>query len=130
MRVAAMLAALVMGLAPALAQDARRPIKRDNVLKRAGAQFDKMDADKDGTLDAAEMNAVIEEAVAKLRARMQARFAEADANKDGEVTREEFVNARGAWFDSVDTNADGAIDPAELKAYLAERSRKAREGGK
>ena len=129
MRVLAAFAVLALGLAPALAQDARRPIKRDNVLRRAGAQFDRMDANRDGVLDAAEMDAVIEEAVAKLRARMRARFLEA-ANENGKVTREAFVAARGTWFDSVDTNADGNIDPAELKAYTAERSRKAREGGK
>ena len=116
----------------ALAQDASRirPIVRDTVLKRAGAQFDKMDANKDGVLDAAEQAAFIDAEVAKVRARLTARFAEADGNKDGKISREKFVGARGNWFDSVVSNGDGTIDQTELRAYTAERSRYAREGAK
>ena len=112
----------------ALAQDAprSRPIVRDTVLKRAGAQFDKMDANKDGVLDAAEQAAFVDAEVAKLKARLTARFAEADADKDGKVTREEFVAARGKWFDAVDANADGVLDQAELRAYNSGRAQKAR----
>ena len=122
--------AFVLAL-PALAQTApaTRPILRDNVLKRAGAQFDKQDANKDGMLDKAEMDAAIEDAVNKLRARMQQRYAEADANKDGHISREEFVAARGVWFSGVDTNADGIIDANEMRVYNGERFKKARQGG-
>ena len=134
MNMPVLIVAVSLGLvvAPAFAQDASRgrPIQRDNVLKRAGAQFDRMDANKDGFLDAAEMNAVIEEAVAKLRARMQARFAEADTSKDGKITRDEFVAARNEWFAAVDTNGDGIIDQTELNTYNASRGSKAREGAK
>ena len=114
------------------AQDAKRPrlIVRDSVLKRAGAQFDRMDANKDGVLDAAEQAAFVEAEVAKLKARLAARFAEADADKDGKVTRDEFVAARGNWFDSIDSNGDGSIDAAEMRVYTTERARKAREGAK
>ena len=110
------------------AQDAKRPrlIVRDSVLKRAGAQFDRMDANKDGVLDAAEQAAFVDAEVAKLKARLTARFAEADADKDGKVTREEFVAARGKWFDAVDANADGVLDQAELRAYNSGRAQKAR----
>ena len=124
--------ALAFALAlPALAQTApaTRPIVRDNVLKRAGAQFDKLDTNKDGLLDKVEMDAAIEDAVNKLRARMQQRYAEADANKDGSISREEFVAARGGWFSGVDTNADGIIDANEMRVYNSERFKKARQGG-
>lgn len=114
------------------AQDAQRPrlIVRDNVLKRAGEQFDRLDANKDGALDAAEQTAFIEAEVAKLRARLTARFAEADASKVGRITRDEFIVARGRWFDAVDANADGILDQAELRAYNSGRAQKAREGAK
>ena len=60
---------------------------------------------------------------------MQQRFSEADANKDGRISREEFVNARGDWFSSVDSNGDGIIDANEMRAYTTERYKKARQGG-
>ena len=105
-------------------QSSPRPIKRDNVLARAARQFDALDLNKDGAIDKAEMQAAIEDAVTKLRARMQARFEEADAKKSGRISKEEFVAAREAWFASVDTNADGIIDANELRAYTKLRRNK------
>lgn len=125
------IAAMGLALAPAFAQSSSaRAIKRDTVVKRAAGQFDRLDLNKDGVVDAAEKNAAIEEAVAKVRARMQARFDEADSDKDGKISRDEYVGARGAWFDGVDANADGIIDAAELRAYTNQRGRNAREGAK
>ena len=134
MRVTISISAIALAFAlavPASAQTApaARPILRDNVLKRAGAQFDRLNTKKDGFLDKAQMDAAIEEAVAKLRAKMQLRFSEADANKDGRISREEFIAARGDWFSSVDSNGDGIIDADEMRAYNAERFKKARQSG-
>ena len=43
-------------------------------------------------------------------------FAAADANGDGEVTREEFLAARAKRFDGLDTNKDGFLSRDEFVA--------------
>ena len=40
----------------------------------------------------------------------------ADTNKDGSVTRDEFVAASGQHFDKMDTNKDGKLTKEERKA--------------
>lgn len=42
----------------------------------------------------------------------------ADANKDGTVTRAEFVSARLKHFDMTDINKDGSVSPDERKAAM------------
>jgi uncharacterized low-complexity protein len=37
-----------------------------------------------------------------------------DANKDGKISKDEFVNGHAAMFDALDTNKDGALDQAEF----------------
>ena len=37
-----------------------------------------------------------------------------DADKDGKISKEEFVKAHEAMFDSMDTNKDGSLDKAEM----------------
>lgn len=37
-----------------------------------------------------------------------------DANKDGKISKNEFVNGHAAMFDSLDTNKDGSLDQAEM----------------
>lgn len=48
---------------------------------------------------------------------MMARMA--DANKDGVITREEFIAAHLKHFDMMDANKDGSVTPAERKAAMA-----------
>jgi len=43
----------------------------------------------------------------------------ADANKDGTVTRDEFIAAHLKHFDTMDTNKDGSLTPDERKAGMA-----------
>ncbi|MEO7320610.1 MAG: hypothetical protein ABIW02_03120 [Nitrosospira sp.] len=40
-----------------------------------------------------------------------------DANKDGKVTKEEFLKHHEAIFDRIDANKDGAIDQPEADRY-------------
>lgn len=40
-----------------------------------------------------------------------------DANKDGKVTKQEFLKHHEAIFDRMDTNKDGAVDQPEADAY-------------
>jgi uncharacterized low-complexity protein len=37
-----------------------------------------------------------------------------DANKDGKISKDEFVNGHAAMFDALDTNKDGSLDQAEM----------------
>ena len=46
-------------------------------------------------------------------------FAQADANKDGVLTREEFRADAVRFFASLDLNKDGKLDSAEIKHYEA-----------
>jgi len=62
---------------------ARPDITRAQAEERAGKMFDRMDANKDGKLDAADREA-----------RQQARFDRLDTNKDGSISREEFAARR------------------------------------
>ena len=41
-----------------------------------------------------------------------------DANGDGNVTKEEFMQGHDAMFDKIDQNGDGVIDPAERKGHM------------
>ena len=41
----------------------------------------------------------------------------ADVNKDGKVTREEFLKHHGAIFDQIDANNDGAVDKTEADTF-------------
>jgi Ca2+-binding EF-hand superfamily protein len=55
-------------------------------------------------------------------------FDRADANKDGSVTREEFIAARAGQFAKLDRNSDGYIDSNDVPKRLAAR-RKQQGGG-
>ena len=41
-----------------------------------------------------------------------------DANGDGNVTKEEFMQGHDAMFEKIDQNDDGVIDPAERKEHM------------
>ena len=52
---------------------------------------------------------------------------QADANHDGKVTRQEYIDARAAQFSRMDRNGDGFIDNADARegADQSERGRRA-----
>jgi Ca2+-binding EF-hand superfamily protein len=54
-------------------------------------------------------------------------FERADVNKDGTVTREEFITARAEHFTKLDRNSDGYIDSNDVPERLAKR--RAQNGG-
>jgi hypothetical protein len=47
----------------------------------------------------------------------KARFARADANGDGRVTRDEFLANAAARFDRLDTNRDGALTGDDRRGH-------------
>lgn len=119
---AAMAAAPLLALlpAPAFAQDGSAMMAamfpdpngdgvttKDELTAASAARFAQFDTNKDGKIDAAEMEAIGQ------GGRMVAR---ADADGDGAVTQAEMLAATAARFDRVDTNHDGKIDAAEKEA--------------
>ncbi|GFE84741.1 hypothetical protein GCM10011487_67410 [Steroidobacter agaridevorans] len=48
-------------------------------------------------------------------------FERSDVDKDGNVTREEFIAARGDHFAKLDRNSDGYIDSSDVPERLAKR---------
>lgn len=51
-----------------------------------------------------------------LRSNPAALLAQADQNRDGSVSRAEFIVARAHQFDGIDTNRDGGLSTGELAA--------------
>jgi len=126
---------------PLAAQIAPAPAPQDNpdgtqtreeALAQADARFDRMDANKDGKLDASEMMPRRKMSMAAGETppppadgaappppppapggRFMARF---DTNGDGVVDRAEFRAQAMQRFDRIDINKDGKIDPAERQA--------------
>ncbi len=136
---------LVAQTSPAPQDKADRTITREEALAQADQRFDRMDVNKDGKLDAAELAPRRRPAMAADNSmpppppadgaapppppggRMMARL---DTNGDGFVDRAEYRAQAMRRFDRMDANKDGKIDPAERQAARdAMRMRGGREPG-
>jgi uncharacterized low-complexity protein len=51
-----------------------------------------------------------------------------DADGDGKVTREEFMQGHAAMFEKIDQNGDGVIDSAERDAHMSRMKGFMKEG--
>ena len=77
----------------------------DEGKKAAEVMFDKLDRENDGTLTGRE-----------LRSRLNAReFAAADADKDGTISKAEYLAVVEQRFKAADTDNDGTLTPRELR---------------
>ena len=118
-RRAALLSVLVLGgLAgsgmPAWAQRRANPVAQarhrerrhhGRAKKAAGALFDRLDRDRDGTFDRRE-----------LRGRVDAKeFAAADPDKEGTLTKDEYFTIVEKRFKAVDPDNDGTVSAAKLR---------------
>lgn len=123
-------AALVAFVAPAAAQSAgsraaamfdNADANGDGLITRAefaaarAGRFDKMDRNKDGAISQADLPRM-KRAADKLKPMLDMMINQADANRDGKVTRAEMANAPMPIFDRADTNNDGALDKSEVAA--------------
>ena len=91
---------------------------------RLAAQFDAADTNKDGQLDAAELQAHQQAIRAEARARADARWAAADADGDGAISREEAQKSMPRMaenFDKLDANGDGKIERSEMHNFRMKR---------
>jgi Ca2+-binding EF-hand superfamily protein len=101
----------------------------DGVLTRSEVQaarsrmFDRLDADRDGALTTAEAEAARNRARARAARRSERfagtqgeRLAALDRNRDGQVSRDEFVAGTG-WFDRMNTTGRG-VTKAQFVALI------------
>lgn len=54
-------------------------------------------------------------------------FQQFDSDQDGRVGRDEFLKPTEAQFDHMDSNKDGALDQAEVKAFNEEIQKRLQE---
>ena len=83
-----------------------RPPPRETLAQmqaRMMRMFDRLDANKDGVVDASEL----------ANARGGRMLARLDADGDGRVTRDEFTVGTGAQFKALDKNGDGVVTEDE-----------------
>jgi hypothetical protein len=129
-----MLAALPAAAAATTVQaddkaEADKPVTKIEISTKLDADYADMDADKDGKLTAAEIDArLVKSAEAKIEALKKERdaaFAKFDANKDGTITRAEFdehaklptIKQPDAkpFIERFDANKDGTITLEEFR---------------
>ena len=108
----------------ALSEDDRAEAQA--IGERMASNFDRMDANKDGGIDKAEMAAVrhkMGRGGHRMKSAMSFQrglFVGMDDNADGAVTRAELGSKHKRWsddFDIIDANRDGKITGEELRAY-------------
>ena len=83
-----------------------------------GEQFKKLDTNHDNQLSLAEFSAAAEPLPT---AAPDAPIAKLDTNKDGKISRDEYRAPKLADFDKADSNHDGTLTVAELKAAMGQR---------
>lgn len=90
-------------------------VSRDEFIAWREKQFAHMDRNSDGVVDAAD-RADANQQPEGMKARGEKMREKLDANSDGKVTKEEFVNAGMPMFDKADTDGNGVLDAKELQA--------------
>ena len=90
-------------------------VSRSEHLTASDRGFARMDANKDGVIDADEQ--------ARIAKMMGGRniLGPADLDKDGRVSKAEFAKATNYRFDQADANKDGKLDQAEQATLRANR---------
>jgi Ca2+-binding EF-hand superfamily protein len=85
-------------------------ISLDEAIRVAGERFDRMDRNKDGTLDRADREAFTKEMIDYRVKRVLHRFG---ATAEGRITRAQAFKVAGEMFDRLDRNKDGKISRDE-----------------
>lgn len=90
----------------------------DDFVKRAERRFERMDTNNDGVLNAADIEARV---TPMLDFAKKKRMHSLDKDKDGKVTKEEFLARPKKHFAMFDLDGDGKITVADLPPRMAER---------
>lgn len=117
----------VTGRADRFAQmdtDADGSITRAEFIASRGVMFDKRDRNSDGYLDKADMG---KRAARRGGERIEQMLEHLDADKDGKVSRDEFVSAETPLFTRADQDANGILDAAEIEKAKAAMQSKMRD---
>lgn len=88
--------------------------------------FDDKDFNKDGVLDKSDWEA--KRAACESGATLCGPLAKMDENKDGRVSKAEFMDKPRPMFERVDANKDGVIDQAEMAAAKSMKGHKKGHG--
>lgn len=100
-------------------------ITREEFNAARAEQFAKLDRNSDGFIDAADRDG---EAANRESGRRHGRHAaRLDADSDGKVSKEEFVNGPTRFFDQADTDKSNVLDAKELEAVRAAAKERGRE---
>ena len=107
-------------------------ISPDEHAAAAARMFEKMDANGDGKVTAAEMSAAHQKMTGKKMEKGEMTAAEKikmlDTNGDGVLTADEHATGAKAMFDKMDTDHDGYLSKAEVKAGHEKFMHKAQQG--
>ena len=93
-------------------------------MPRVAKNFDKIDADKDGTVDlkeiAAGMMGAMDKKMGKMHDMAGAKFATADKDADGTLDKEEAKAMKhvAEHFDEIDGDKDGTVSLDEVHAFM------------
>jgi Ca2+-binding EF-hand superfamily protein len=95
-----------------------RPFSLDRLLGRVDRQFNRLDKNGDGFIDAKDLEPAAAERIAFASKRFFRRF---DADSDGKVTKDEFNRLAKQRFSSLDLDGDGKITEADLPPMMRGR---------
>lgn len=104
------------GMMEAADADKDGTVTRDEFLAWRAKQFAHMDRNGDGVIDDADRKAAEDQREAMREQRGKGMLEKLDANGDGKITKDEFVNAPAPMFDKADTDGNGVLDAKELQA--------------
>ena len=97
-------------------------IASEPYLPRAQKAFDRLDANKDDAVSAAEIDASLQAAMERRRNRI---LSSLDADKNGSITRAELNKYVEAMVAGADTDSDGGVSFDEARIFKIAKWRKA-----